>query len=284
MFPIIPQYGSYNKKFNITTMIMNSKKKIRSAIILCGGKGTRLGTLGKKIPKTLVKVQQKEILWYIINILKYNGFNHIILPLGYKKNLIKKFLKRNNNFFIDIDCIDTGLDSNIGKRISLVEKKIKSKNFLLLNGDAIFDINFDKIYKRHENRKIDISFLSTEIVYQYGTIGVVNNKIDNFKRDLVYDSLRIRGSVNYKAYNYSGMSIINTAILRTYKKNYVKSKNFEIVFFGRLIKSKKTKLIKAKGFWHSIDNMKDLHVVDKKTKNNQKFNEVKLIKNLINKK
>jgi NDP-sugar pyrophosphorylase family protein len=101
---------------------------------------------------------------------------------------------------------------------------------------------------------------------------------------LVYDSLRIRGSVNYKAYNYSGMSIINTAILRTYKKNYVKSKNFEIDFFGRLIKSKKTKLIKAKGFWHSIDNMKDLYVVDKKTKNNQKFNEVKFIKNLINKK
>ena len=220
-------------------MKINSKKKIRSAIILCGGKGTRLGTLGKKIPKTLVKVQQKEILWYIINILKYNKFNHIILPLGYKKNLIKKFLKRNNNFYIDIDCIDTGLDSNIGKRISLVEKKIKSKNFLLLNGDAIFDINLDKIYKRHENSKIDISFLSTEIVYQYGTIGVLDNKIQDFKRDLVYDSLRIRGTVNYKAYNYSGMSIINTLILKTYKKNYIKSKNFENDFFGRIIKRKK---------------------------------------------
>jgi len=262
-------------------VIINSKKKIRSAIILCGGKGTRLGTLGKKIPKTLAKVQQKEILWYIINILKYNKFNHIILPLGYKKNLIKKFLERNNNFFIDINCIDTGLDSNIGKRISLVEKKIKSKNVLLLNGDAIFDINFDKIYKRHENSKIDISFLSTEIVYQYGTIGVLDNKIEDFKRDLVYDSLRTRGSVNYKAYNYAGISIINTAILRSYKKNYIKSKNFEIDFFGRLIKSKKTKLIKEKGFWHSIDNMKDLYIVDKKTKNNQKFNQVKLIKNFL---
>ena len=262
-------------------MKINSKKKIRSAIILCGGKGTRLGTLGKKIPKTLVKVQQKEILWYIINILKYNKFNHIILPLGYKKNLIKKFLKRNNNFYIDIDCIDTGLDSNIGKRISLVEKKIKSKNFLLLNGDAIFDINLDKIYKRHENSKIDISFLSTEIVYQYGTIGVLDNKIQDFKRDLVYDSLRIRGTVNYKAYNYSGMSIINTLILKTYKKNYIKSKNFENDFFGRIIKRKKTKLIKSKGFWHSIDNMKDLYIVDKKAKNSLKFNQVNLIKNLL---
>ena len=44
--------------------------KIRTAVILCGGKGTRLGNLGKKLPKTLVKVQGKPIIWYIINTLK----------------------------------------------------------------------------------------------------------------------------------------------------------------------------------------------------------------------
>ena len=43
---------------------------IRSAVILCGGRGTRLGNLGKKTPKTLLKVQGKEILWYIINIVE----------------------------------------------------------------------------------------------------------------------------------------------------------------------------------------------------------------------
>ena len=42
----------------------------RTAVILCGGKGTRLGILGKKKPKTLLKVQTKEILWFIINVLK----------------------------------------------------------------------------------------------------------------------------------------------------------------------------------------------------------------------
>ena len=42
----------------------------QTAIILCGGKGTRLGSLGKKLPKTLIKIQNKEILWYIIKILK----------------------------------------------------------------------------------------------------------------------------------------------------------------------------------------------------------------------
>ena len=67
------------------------KKKYKSAIILCGGRGTRLGKLGEKIPKTLVEVQKKAILWYIINILKFYDFNHFILPLGFKGNLIRKY-------------------------------------------------------------------------------------------------------------------------------------------------------------------------------------------------
>ena len=67
--------------------------KFKSVIILCGGKGTRLGSISKKIPKALVKIQKKEILWYIINFLKKNNFNHFILPLGYK-GLHKKFYKK----------------------------------------------------------------------------------------------------------------------------------------------------------------------------------------------
>ena len=64
----------------------------RTAIILCGGRGTRLGQLGKKFPKTLIKVQEKPILWYILNSLKKNKFNHFILPIGYRGKQIKKFL------------------------------------------------------------------------------------------------------------------------------------------------------------------------------------------------
>ena len=69
--------------------------KYRSAIILCGGRGTRLGELGKKLPKTLVKIQGRAILWYILNSLKKNKFNHFILPVGYRGNQIKEFIKKN---------------------------------------------------------------------------------------------------------------------------------------------------------------------------------------------
>ena len=59
---------------------MKKSSQIKTAVILCGGKGTRLGYLGKKLPKTLVKVKDKPIIWYIIKFLKKNSINHFILP------------------------------------------------------------------------------------------------------------------------------------------------------------------------------------------------------------
>ena len=257
------------------------KNKMKTAVILCGGRGTRLGSLGRKIPKALVKVQKKEILWYIINILKNYNFNYFIFPLGYKGSLIRNYLKNNSYFSTNVDCLDTGLDSSIGKRIAMIEKKIKSKNFLLLNGDAIFNFNIEKIFKNHETKKMGITFLSSEIIYQYGTVGVLNNKVVDFKRNIVYDAIKTRSLPKYTAYNYTGMSIIKTDLIRKYKKNYMNSKNFEQSFFPRLIKKTPSKLIKTKGFWHSIDNLKDLFIVDQKKINPKKFNQIKKIKKFL---
>ena len=90
-------------------------KNFRSAVVLCGGKGTRLGVLGKKIPKAMVKIQGKEIIWYIIKILKRNKFNQIILHLGYKGNMIKKKNKKYRDLFSNVDLVDTGESSNNSK-------------------------------------------------------------------------------------------------------------------------------------------------------------------------
>ncbi len=257
--------------------------KNKCAVILCGGRGSRLGSLGKKIPKTLVKVQNREILWYIIKYLKICGFNHIILPLGFKGNQIKYFIKKNNNFNINIEMVQTGINSNIGSRINKISNKIKNENFLLLNGDAIFDIDLNSIYKKHCIKKYSATFLSGEVTYPYGSIGVVNNKVIDFKRNLIFDQLKIRKKNNYVAYNFTGICLIETKILKKYKSIFKNSGNFEQTFYPKVINNYKTKLEKINGFWHSIDNIKDLLVVDKKMKNNSKYKTLKKLKTYINK-
>ena len=257
--------------------------KNKTAVILCGGKGSRLGSLGKKIPKTLVKVQNKEILWYIINFLKSSGFNNLVLPLGYKGDQIKRFLKKSNNFGISIQAVNTGINSNIGYRINKISKYLKDPNFLLLNGDAIFDFDLRRIYEGHCKNNFAITFLSGEVTYPYGSIGIKNNKVIDFSRNLVFDKLSTKGNSKYVAYNYTGISMINTEVLKNYKKSFKKSDNFEQVFYPKVIKKFKTKLIKINGFWHSIDNIKDLKVVDKKSKKNNKFLKLKKLKSSLKK-
>jgi glucose-1-phosphate cytidylyltransferase len=158
------------------------KNKFRTAVILCGGKGTRLGSIGKKIPKTLVSVQKKKIIWYIINILKINNFNHFILPIGYKGNLIKKFINREFGKSKDftIDVVNTGVNSSISKRISKIKSLIKSDNFLLLNGDAIFDFNVDKLFIAHQKNNSSMTFISHSVKSNFGTIGFKHGKVFDF--------------------------------------------------------------------------------------------------------
>ena len=108
-------------------MILQNNKEKRTAIILCGGKGTRLGSITKKIPKSLVKINNKPIIWYILKILRKNNFNHFILPTGYKGNQLKKYLNKKifKNFKFDI--ISTGVNTPIAKRIFTIKKYIKSE-------------------------------------------------------------------------------------------------------------------------------------------------------------
>ena len=123
------------------------------AVILVGGKGSRLGYLTKNIPKPLLKINNQVFLDVLIaKLIKYN-FNKIYLLCSFKK---EKFFKLYNNKSIHnskIICIDEGLPKGTGGALYKLKKKIK-KNFLLINGDTYFDINFSKIFNNINKKKI----------------------------------------------------------------------------------------------------------------------------------
>lgn len=250
----------------------------RTAIILCGGRGTRLGQLGKKFAKTLIKVQEKPILWYILNSLKKNKFNHFILPIGYRGKQIKKFLEKIKLENCKIDIINTGLDTAIAKRIYKIKNFIKSDNFIIVNGDAIFQTNLNNIFKNHVLKKKDMSFICCEGEADFGTVGVENNKVINFERNLNFKSVNTK-TKNFKAYVYSGMCIFNKKILNENFKNYL---NFEKDFYPRLIKKYKTQFNNLNGFWYAIDNVKHLDALNKKIIKKKSYSDVYKLKNKIN--
>ena len=146
------------------------KEKI--AVVLCGGKGSRMGGLTKSLPKPLLKIHGKPIIWYSIKILNLYGFNKIIFPLGYKGNKIKNYLnkefsKQKKNFYF----IDTGINSSISKRIHMIKNIIpENSNFFMINSDTIFNFNINKMFKEHINNSNWLTLSSVDLSVRWGLI------------------------------------------------------------------------------------------------------------------
>ena len=263
------------------------KKKYRSAIILCGGKGSRLGDTGRRLPKTLIKIQKKPILWYIINeLIRHGGFNHFILPVGHKGEMVQSYIKKKFKIKkytkIKFDIVKTGINTSISKIIFKVADKIVSDNFLLLNGDAIFSFNLKHFFSKHKKKVIDLTMFTCEVTSPFGVIVTKKDIPLNFKRDMIYDSINnskhlLAGKI------YTGMSIIKTKLLRDIK--YKNSKNFEMNFYPKVIKSKKnykSEYKKIKGFWYAMDDLKQVQFANTNIKENSISNKINKIKKYLN--
>lgn len=261
--------------------------KYRTAVILCGGKGSRLGETGKKMPKTLIQIHKKPILWYIINELIYNGdFNHFILPVGHKGEMIKNFIEKNFNTKkyknIKFDIINTGLNTNISNRIFKISNRILSNSFLLLNGDAIFSFKLKNFFINHLKKNMDLTMLTCSVVSPFGVIITKNFKPINFRRNMNYDSIhnsqrKIFGEI------YTGMSIIQLSLLREIKfKNY---DNFEMNFYPKILKLKnkfKCDFKRIKGFWYAMDDLKQVELANRSLNKSLTSNKINKIKSNLN--
>ena len=99
----------------------------RWVVILCGGRGSRLAPITNTIPKSLIKIHEKPILWYVFLTLFKYGFRRFIFPLGYKGEMIEEFITRE---FKDRECklmfFDTGVDTPIAQRLEKVKNTILS--------------------------------------------------------------------------------------------------------------------------------------------------------------
>lgn len=132
-------------------------------VLFCGGLGTRLRDLSGELPKPMVNIGYRPILWHIMKYYAHHGHKDFILCLGYKADVIKNFFlnydqclssdftlsKSGKQIYVkesdiadwNITCIDTGLKSNIGQRLKAVEKYLDGDEYFLANyADALTDM------------------------------------------------------------------------------------------------------------------------------------------------
>ncbi len=153
----------------------------KRAIILAGGKGTRLKPYTISLPKPLVPVGDMPILEIIIRKLTKSGFNHITITVNHMAEIIKAFCGDGSKWgtFIDYSLEDKPL-STMGP-LKLI--KDLPENFLVMNGDVLTDLDLEVFYNKHiEDENIfTVSAFSRDQKVDYGVLEVgMDNKLVNF--------------------------------------------------------------------------------------------------------
>ena len=191
------------------------------AIVLCGGKGSRVSKFTKQIPKCLIDINGKPFLYYQLKLLKKNNINNVIISVGYLAEKIREYVK-NNIDFINIKIKDDG------KRLlgtgGAVLKSINflKNNFFVIYGDSYFNFKIHKLVKRN---------LATMAIFKN------NNKYDKSNIEIKNQGkiLYYKNNINKKLkFIDYGVSFVNKQIFKGIEKN----KKFDLSEFFQEISKK----------------------------------------------
>jgi glucose-1-phosphate cytidylyltransferase len=235
-------------------------------VLFCGGLGTRLRDNSGEIPKPMVKIGYRPILWHVMKYYAHFGHKDFILCLGYRADAIKEFflnynecvsndftmtnggrdiaLKQSDIADWSITCIDTGLNSNIGQRLKAVEEYLKDEEYFLANyADGVSDLPLpDMIACFKKSGKIG-SFLCVKPSQSFSVVSLAEeNRVEKIK--FVRDTeLTING----------GFFVFRNEIFQ-----YMKDGE-ELVAepFQRLINENKLMGYRYDKFWYCMDTFKE---------------------------
>ncbi len=246
-------------------------------VILAGGFGTRLSEETSLRPKPMIELLGKPILWHIMKIYSYYGFNDFIICLGYKGYIIKEYfyhyflhetditidLKNNkleyhntNSESWKVTLVDTGLNTLTGSRIKRVQKYIGNETFMMTYGDGVSDININNLLNFHKQHGKYATMIAVRPMGRFGALKIENDLVIDFKEKPVEDGNWING----------GFFVLESEIF-----NYIDNDNnisWEKEPLERLAQDNQLNAFKQFNFWKPMDTLRDKNELEKYIKDN----------------
>jgi glucose-1-phosphate cytidylyltransferase len=234
-------------------------------VLLAGGFGTRLSEYTDLIPKPMVTVGGKPIIWHIMKRYASYGYKEFVLALGYKSEVIKNYFlslhSANSNFTLDmasgdiinhdetkfdwkITLVDTGLETMTGGRVKRLEEYIGEETFMLTYGDGLSDINFDSLTEFHKSHGKLITVSAVRPIARFGELSMEGDVVTSFQEKPQVT----RGWIN------GGFFVCEADIF-----NYLDGDEtiLERKPLEAISKDKQLMAYKHKGFWQCMDTKRD---------------------------
>jgi glucose-1-phosphate cytidylyltransferase len=235
-------------------------------VILAGGRGTRISEETEVLPKPMIDIGGKPIIWHIMKLYSYYGFNDFIICLGYRGYMIKEYFShyfmhmsdvtidlRKNQTQIHasasepwkITLVDTGLETMTGGRLKRIKKYIGDQTFLLTYGDGVADVNIKKLVEFHKKSKQLATLTAIQIAGRFGVLDLNRqDKVSRFLEKPKGESSWING----------GFFVLEPRVF-----DFIKGDTtiWEREPLENLAKAGKLGAYKHRGFWKYMDTLRD---------------------------
>jgi glucose-1-phosphate cytidylyltransferase len=212
--------------------------------ILCGGRGTRLQEHTHAIPKALVEIGGKPILWHVVRIHAAQGLRRFLLLTGYLGEMIEEFVATAEwPEPVEIDCLDTGLDTPTGGRIALGADRLVGGSFCATYADGVADIDLEALAAFHRGHA---DLATVTVVRPRSQFGLA--QLDEEDRVLAFEEKpRLDHWVN------GGFFCFEPGFLEYLEEDSV----LENAPLRRLTAEGKLHAFRHTGFWDCMDTYKD---------------------------
>ena len=245
-----------NKKKIINIKIIHKKtNRIKSALIMAGGRGERLYPITKSIPKPLVKIKGKTLIETLILKLNNDGITNIKISIHHMQRKIKSFLKNKKFNFKDSNFIIE--KKPLGTAGSVKLFSLNDKDFFIINCDIKLNVDFSKISNFHLNQKADITIVSKQTINRlaFGKL-IINSR---------FNVLSIEEKPVITNYISTGLYILNKKIKKLIKPN----QNIDMDAIIKIAIKRKMKVVSYPLYenWTDLGTKKNLYKFTKNKKN-----------------
>ena len=217
-----------------------------TTIILCGGRGIRLNEETAFVPKPLIRVGGKPLVWHIMKIYSHYGFNKFVLALGYKADYIMKNKAEVDDF--EVTCVDTGVETLVGERILKCRQYIPEKDtqFMVTYGDGVANLDVRELVNFHRNQATLGTITGVRPRSKFGQVKV-NGRclVEQFVEKPI-----LKDWVN------GGFMVFDREAF-----NYFRVGEMEHPALERLVKEQQLSLYQHNGFWYAVDTFKELETL-----------------------
>jgi glucose-1-phosphate cytidylyltransferase len=235
-------------------------------IILAGGFGTRLAERTDELPKPMVEVGDRPMLWHILKIYSHFGFNDFLIATGYKSEVIKRFFLEYREQMSDlvfdfaggsvdrinthiepwrVAVVDTGADSLTGGRIRRLAPHVGTSTFMMTYGDGVADVDLSALLRFHKNHGKLVTFTAVKRPSPFGVPTLKGDQVIRFAEKPVGETEWISG----------GFFVMEPGVMKYIKGD---SSNFELDAMPKLAKDGEMMAYRHEGFWQPMDTLRDV--------------------------